>query len=370
MALWVDGVRVGTNGAATSAQPYSGFWRIGGDNLNGWPNQPSSFFFNGTIDEVAIYPTALSGTQIRDHYVKSGRSLSGPAAPTDDYGKAVYADDPALYWRLNEASGATAADTSANGSNGVYAGGVSYRAASTVAEPPYGVGFNGSDAVVGSNDSFTNPANYSEEVWFKTTTSNGGKLIGFGDQRSGFSSNYDRHVYMENSGQLTFGVWTGHTNTTTSPRAYNDGKWHHAVATQSSTSGMKLYVDGALVGDHPQTQAQGYSGYWRIGGDSSWAANPFFAGTLDEAAVYTSVLSPERVKAHYEASAVGDNAAPVAAFTSDCVEWACSFDSSASSDPDGRSLPTRGRLVMAPPPRRPTPTMPTPRTAPTRSSSQ
>ena len=110
MQLHLDGLKVGANAGVTGAQEYSGFWRIGGDNLGGWPDQPSSSYFNGSIDEVAIYPTALSGAQIRDHYTKSGRTVAIPAAPTDAYGQAVYNDDPALYWRLNEASGSTAVD--------------------------------------------------------------------------------------------------------------------------------------------------------------------------------------------------------------------------------------------------------------------
>src|SRR4029077_656263 len=100
----------------------------------------------------------------------------------------------------------------------------------------------------------------------QATTPHGAKLIGFGEQPSGLSSNYDRHVYMENSGQLTFGVWTGQANTITSAKSYNDGAWHYLVATQGS-DGMTLYVDGAAVGANAQTQAQAYSGYWRLGGD-------------------------------------------------------------------------------------------------------
>ena len=53
---------------------------------------------------------------------------------------------------------------------------------------------------------------------------------------------------------------------------------------------MKLYVDGALVGTNPQTGAQDYNGYWRVGGDNSPGAGQptsnYFAGTIDEAAVY------------------------------------------------------------------------------------
>jgi len=48
---------------------------------------------------------------------------------------------------------------------------------------------------------------------------------------------------------------------------------------------MKLYVDGSLVGTNAQTSAQSYTGYWRVGGDTSWCCNNFFTGALDEAAV-------------------------------------------------------------------------------------
>ncbi|NEC92741.1 DUF5979 domain-containing protein, partial [Streptomyces sp. SID12501] len=37
------------------------------------------------------------------------------------------------------------------------------------------------------------------------------------------------------------------TQTVTSPRSYNDGEWHHVVATQGA-SGMTMYVDGVPVG--------------------------------------------------------------------------------------------------------------------------
>ena len=59
--------------STTSAQNFSGYWRVGGDNLNGWTNQPSSNLFAGTIDEVAVYPTALTPAQVAQHYADSGR---------------------------------------------------------------------------------------------------------------------------------------------------------------------------------------------------------------------------------------------------------------------------------------------------------
>ena len=110
---------------------------------------------------------------------------------------------------------------------------------------------------------------YSEELWFNTTTTRGGKLIGFGTNQFGSSGGYDRHVYMFNDGRLRFGTYTGQLNVIDSPASFNDGKWHHLVATQGP-DGMKLYVDNTLVGTNAQTGAQDYSGYWRVGGDNTW----------------------------------------------------------------------------------------------------
>ena len=38
------------------------------DNLNGWPNQPSTAYFRGAIDEFAVYGSALTTAQITNHY--------------------------------------------------------------------------------------------------------------------------------------------------------------------------------------------------------------------------------------------------------------------------------------------------------------
>lgn len=40
---------------------------VGYDNLARWTNTPTSNFFAGAIDNAAVYPTALSATQIAAH---------------------------------------------------------------------------------------------------------------------------------------------------------------------------------------------------------------------------------------------------------------------------------------------------------------
>jgi hypothetical protein len=340
LILYIDGKRVGTNGGTTVGQTYTGYWRVGEDNLGGWPSQPTSSAFAGSIDDVAVYPAALTISQVQKHYVDSGRALSIPAVPADSYGKAVYNAQPDLYWRLDELAGTTAADTSPNGNDGVYAGGYTQGQPSPVSGPiGTAVAFDGSSGTIGSAATVNDPSTYTESAWFNTTTTHGGKIIGFGNQQSGNSSNYDRHVYMENSGQLTFGVWTGTTNTATSSSAYNDGKWHQMVATQGF-DGMKLYVDGQLVATNAQTQSQSYTGYWRVGGDSDWGGDSaYLNGTIDEVAVWNSAdLSAAQILAIYQASpaATSSNIAPTAVIAAPaCTNLACTFDGSGSSDPDG-----------------------------------
>jgi PKD repeat protein len=338
MALYVDGALVGQNQGTTVGQPYNGYWRVGGDNLNSWPSRPSSNWFSGSIADVAIYPTALTITQVQKHYSDAGGQLTIQPAPTDAYGHAVYADSPILYWRLDDASRAsTALDTSPYQDNGSVRTGVTFQQASPVTTTGAAAKFNGSTGSIASTQSFTNPSVYSEELWFKTTTNSGGKLIGFGDQRTSTSSNYDRHVYMLNSGQLEFGTYTGQTNIIVSPGSYNDGDWHQVVATQGP-AGLVLYVDGQVVGTNPQTQAQNFTGYWRIGGDQTWGGNDsnYFSGTIDEVAVYGAQLTRSQVLAHYEASPAAVNPAPTADIAApSCVSLACTFDGSSSSDPNG-----------------------------------
>jgi PKD repeat protein len=337
MRLYVDGKVVGSRTDVTTGQAYSGYWRIGGDNLGGWPSRPSSDYLNGSIGQVAIYPSVLTRQDVVSHYVASGRTSPIAAAPSDAYGAAVYNDDPTLYWRLGESTGSAAADSGQQENPGTYAGGVTQGLTGALSGVNNSAASFGAGSGVSSNAQFNNPATYSLETWFNTTTTVGGKLIGFGNAQTGQSSSYDRHVYMQDDGTLVFGTYTGQLNTVTSGSPYNDGNWHHAVAIQSS-GGMKLYVDGVLVGTNPQTGAQDYSGYWRIGGDTTWSSSsPWFNGKLDEVAVYSSALSAQDIANHYSlgSSAAPANVAPTAAFTSTVDHLSASFDGSTSADSDG-----------------------------------
>ena len=156
---------------------------------------------------------------------------------------------------------------------------------------------------------------------------------------------------MQDDGTLVFGANTSsatlfnQTNPAqqyriTTPAAYNNGQWHHVVATQAA-DGMKLYVDGQLVGTNAAaTTNRSYNGYWRVGGDPTWGSTSgYFTGAIDEVAVHPVALDASAVLARYNLGAgVLPNQPPTAAFTS-LVDGGngrlVTFDGSTSSDPDG-----------------------------------
>jgi PKD repeat protein len=336
MQLFVDGVRVGRDQTPTNPMSYTGYWRIGADQTSGFTNRPTDTTLAGTIDEVAVYPKAIAKADVQAHYLASGRSSNWSAAPTDTYGAKVAADQPDLYWRLGEASG-SALDSSSSGSIGNVTGGVVRGQVGAVGGTDTAASFDGINGQVTAQQSWSSPSAYSTEVWFKTTSTKGGKLIGFGNTTSGLSASYDRHVYMYSNGKLSFGVNNGAQTSLVTAKSYNDGQWHHVVATQG-TEGMRLWVDTTLVGSNTVTGAQSYLGYWRAGGDRTWGntTSNYITGALDEVAVYARALTEKEVRDHYTASGrTAINRPPTAAFTTQVDDLKLTVDGATSSDPDG-----------------------------------
>jgi len=69
--LYVDGKLVANNAASGAAQAYLGYWRVGGENLVGWPNSSTSNYFSGVVSDAAFYNSELSASQVQAHYTAS-----------------------------------------------------------------------------------------------------------------------------------------------------------------------------------------------------------------------------------------------------------------------------------------------------------
>jgi hypothetical protein len=289
----------------------------------------------GTV-KASSFPWTSNMVRYRDAGLTPGSShtyrvsatdttLDGPKSPTSatvtiasadpslTYSRRVLADHPLLYWRLSD-KGTTAADSAGNANTGIYRPGTTPGVTGAIpTSANTAVRFDGITGVVASTRSYANPQVYSLELWFKTRTIDGGKLIGFSNTQLGASSEYDRQIWMLADGQLEYGIRSGSATSVSSPRSYNDGSWHQVDATQGP-AGMALYVDGALVGTNSASAPGAYTGYWRVGGGKldGWADPEDFAApsppsshiaaAIDEVAIYSGALTGAEVAAHYAAN--------------------------------------------------------------------
>ncbi len=316
-----------------------------------WWNRPPLGFVDTTASPGS---TQTYRIRVTDPF---GNGFAGPpasgtipaGAPTaSSYAASVLADNPDVQWRLGEGSGTTAYDRSGsndltlNSANNRNITGALLNDTDAATDFP---GTSSTSTVQGASPYWqSGPQKFSLETWLRTNTNQGGKILGFGDSntdRSG-TDGTDRLLYMNNAGQIYFGVRPdmGTRITINSPASYRDDQWHHVVGTLGS-DGMKLYVDGDQVAANAAvTKAQVYRGYWRVGGDrlTSWPSTPSreaIAANMDEVAIYRDALSLGQIRAHYVASGRGSglpNVLPTASFSSSAHFLTGSFDGTGSTD--------------------------------------
>lgn len=241
---------------------------------------------------------------------------------------------PWLYWKLDDAgTGTVVADSSAtnvlgtyspDGSAASFTKGVAGALTSDTVNRAVTLNSATSCLVTSSASAASAaPSTLTEVVWFRTTSTSGGKLLGFEAPRVGVlaasaGGRYDRHLYLDAAGQLWFGIGTTSPIGIKSAAGLNNGQWHMAAATLGP-AGMALYVDGVQVATNASTAAGSFSGWWRAGcgnlsgwvsywdgggsptGSSNQPRDFPFAGSLDEISIWQSVLTPAQIAQLYAA---------------------------------------------------------------------
>jgi hypothetical protein len=253
----------------------------------------------GGFDEAAVYGSVLSPDRVAAHWTRGGsRSTAGCApAPTSRYPSAVLADSPALYLRLgdlvSDATDRVAFDASGGCHNGAFASGTQPQTAGALAADPDGAvsnpggGLYGQATVTQSGSNL--PAGSSArtiELWFRSTNTSAEYLMRYGNyfstQQFALYSDGALHVYADNNVHLDF---------TPSHDLYNDA-WHLLDVTYDGAVAT-MFVDGQILGSGAlivNTTVPGNG--LEVGGA---------VGDYDEAGVYPSALSPDRIAAHWTA---------------------------------------------------------------------
>ena len=219
------------------------------------------------------------------------------------YSAEVLADSPTIYWRLDETSGTTATDASGGGLDGTYqntptlgvAGAVDDGTAITVA--PASSEYVNRASVTGLASS-----SFSVELWMKK------RVAGLGAcgvvQHGPSSSDYNIFYFVwQSATQVRAGLWAAGSDVTVT--VTDDALWHHYVVTYNvATNALLIYRDGTnIASGTPGSDYVGGSSFLQVGTATDTGFG-YFDGSLDEFALYLSVLSPTRVLAHYSAASV------------------------------------------------------------------
>ena len=202
------------------------------------------------------------------------------------YSDKVIADGATNYWRLNETSGTSAVDV-VGAKNGTISGGVTLNQAGALTDGDKAMTFDGTGQI--ALPSITTPVGCSVEAWVKSATGSGDDMI-WTNRNSGASTN----TYLQlASGQPQFG---NNSNVVAwSATRIDDGQWHHLVGVSTGTQ-LDLFVDGVLRSVPNAFASPAKTGTGYIGRDDFAG---FATATIDEVALYPTVLSPATIAAHY-----------------------------------------------------------------------
>ena len=221
-----------------------------------------------------------------------------PAPRPASYAEEVMADAPHAYWRFAESSGTTA--VSETGTNaGSYLNGVALGQRGAIAgDANTAIALDGvdDDVRVPSSTSLSFTTALSLEAWINPTA------LPSGTTATILRKGGDYLLRLQPTGGVTFRLSKGGADNELSTLAgvISAGRWSHVVATWDGAT-MALYVNGSRRASAAlPAPADTSTDALHLG--SSYGSYDWFAGKLDEAAVYGAAISARRVQAHYAAS--------------------------------------------------------------------
>lgn len=237
----------------------------------------------------------------------------GVAVPTVEagYRDEVLADQPFLYYEFEETSGETAVDSSGNGFDGTYV---------TLLEDGFMLGAEGPNGGAvffdGENEGYveTPDTEVATELWsiemlLSVDAVDEGcctslfSTVEYPDLELGGAI----HLNLEEETSLLLDAPGAGESFIPGAVTVGDDEWFHIVVTNDNAEELErvIYIDGELI---EASDVEGFGeSHFGEGNIAGWVPelDRFMTGTIDEVAFYDSILSEERVQAHFEAIGTG-----------------------------------------------------------------
>jgi hypothetical protein len=233
---------------------------------------------------------------------------TGPGDGGASYAEAVMQDQPLLYWRLDEPSGAAARDRSGNMLDGTYSPNVVLDQPSLLGDENASVLIEAGGSVDGPIDNrlaFEGNAPFTVECWisFASPVTGVQTILSRGSETT--ASGYSLWLDADDGTRAHFGRYeAGQGAYVTSgggaAAVLAAGTRHHVVGVYDGGT-ITIHVDGRLGESLPNpTKLIDHSYRLRIGrGEDGPGA---LSARVDEVAVYNRALPPDRIQAHHMAA--------------------------------------------------------------------
>jgi hypothetical protein len=254
-----------------------------------------TFWFNGSVDEVAVYPSVLTGAQVAANYATG--TTNGVAYPAQ-----VLALQPGLYLRLDDSStNATAVNLGSLGAAANARYQVVQPSATDLDSPAFpgfgsanrGVVFDGTGNAV-AIDHTNIPIPWTMNCWVNRQDAPGVSAVLLNSSSAGLKM--EQYAANRNLGFTAYGI---------ADYAFNYqapvGTWTH-LAFVGTPDGTLLYANGSLVDSNAATITLPMTSLGVVNGD-------LLSGTVDEVATFDRALLDGQIKTLY-LTAIGDQNPP------------------------------------------------------------
>jgi hypothetical protein len=269
--------------------------------------------FNGTLDEIKVYRSALTADQVKLDMNKSQAQVLGSTGDNTNFAKSAESQKycipgdsatctaPVGEWNLNEGTGTTANDSSGNANTGTITAGTGGWVNGKSDGKAYN--FDSANTMVdvgsGSNIDDIGPLTYEAWVYPRSIGESTGRIFSKG------TSEISLLMQASNAFAFTAAFSGGSVQRFAAINTLPYNTWSHVVATWDGTftgSGIHLYVNGKEVTyqstvNTTGTRVSDASTNQIIGNNSGQSRT--FDGYIDQARIFNYVRTPAQIAYDY-----------------------------------------------------------------------